>query len=158
MSDIALVHDFMTSSVVTLTPDMSVGQAARALVRRGYSGAPVVDESRRLVGVFSETDALDTLASAAFYSLPEESVGDRMSAEVVSISPDADLYAATQKLRETGLKRLPVVDGDGRLVGLVTRRDVMKALASHSGEDPSQHRVTTLEILQRLRGLADPTR
>jgi len=58
-------------------------------------------------------------------------------------------------LRETRIKRLPVVDDGGRLVGLVTRRDVMKALVEHVGGD--SHRVTTLEILQRLTGLADPT-
>jgi len=155
MSDVALVHEFMTASVVTLTPDMPIGQAARALIRRGYSGAPVIDDQRRLVGVFSETDALDTLATAAFYDLPLESVADRMSTDLVTIRPDADLFRATEVLRETRIKRLPVVDDGGRLVGLVTRRDVMKALVEHVGGD--SHRVTTLEILQRLTGLADPT-
>src|SRR5690606_29644635 len=92
-----------------------------------FSGAPVVAEDGTLVGIFSENDSLQALASAAFYVAPTGTVGEHMSRTVQTVGPDADLLRLTYLLHECRIRRLPVV-ADGRLVGLITRRDVLRAL------------------------------
>lgn len=149
-------RDLMTTSVVSLRADMPVLDAVAVLTRRGFSGAPIVDADRRVVGVLSEGDALEVLADAAFHDLPEGSVGDRMSREVETVSPDADVFELVTRFRTVHVKRLPVVE-DGRLVGLVTRRDVMDALSDICRAVHPYLRRTTMDALMERFGRHDPT-
>lgn len=119
--------EFMTHPVFTLRPDDSVMVALGALLRRGFSGAPVVDGDGRLLGVLSEQDCMRVMASAAFHQLPEGQVHEHMTCCVESISPDLDLFDVVAMLQQGSHRRLPVVS-DGRLVGIVARRDVLRAL------------------------------
>lgn len=119
--------DIMTRSVYTLSADTPVAEAATMLLKQGFSGAPVVNDAHEVVGVFSERDCMDVLADAAWNRRPEGCVADRMSDEVTSIGPDADLFAIVLMFRDNSHRRLPVLEG-GKLVGLITRRDVMRAL------------------------------
>ena len=119
--------DTMTTTVYSLRPDMLARQASRALSRRGFSGAPVIDSGGTLVGVVSGSDLIRGLAAAAFSGGPADTVEQLMSKQVETVSPDADLFAIADRLQRTGLRRLPVVV-DGHLVGIVTRGDLMRAL------------------------------
>lgn len=117
----------MTHPAFTLRPDDSVMVALEALLHRGFSGAPVVDGDGRLLGVLSETDCMRVMASAAFHAMPEGQVLEHMSSSVETISPDLDLFEVIALFQQGTHRRLPVV-ADGRLLGLVTRRDVLRAL------------------------------
>lgn len=138
------VADIMTREVVTVTPGASLRDAAMAMLRHGVSGLPVVDADGALVGIVSEADfvaqeAVHDLAvrprllgplfgreGAALASA--ETVGDVMTADVVTVVPDARISAAARRMA-AGVKRLPVVDAAGTLVGIVSRADIMAVFA-----------------------------
>ena len=143
------VAGVMTRDPVTVSPGEQIHTAAGRLARYEISGAPVVDEGR-LVGVVSEAD----LVGAAFppaaierpgspaatvlglflrgraAGLPEDAtVASVMTEDVVSTAPSASLLEAAAVMQRRGLKRLPVVDYAGHLVGIVSRSDLVAAIA-----------------------------
>lgn len=138
------VQELMTIDVVTATPDTALKDAARELAGRGISGLPVVDADDQVVGVLSEADilakevdgsrrgnALQRLlegspTSERFHAL---TVGEAMSAPAITINAARPLTEAASLMLADGINRLPVVDDDGRLVGLVTRADLVRAFA-----------------------------
>jgi predicted transcriptional regulator len=124
-----LVADLMHTSVVSLTSPMPLLDAAHTLLRAGHSGAPVVDADQRVIGVLSEADVLDVLASAAFYGSSDATVAERMSDVADTVRADDDLFALVDRFKAHPVRRLPVVDVEGRLVGIIGRHDVLEALA-----------------------------
>jgi CBS domain-containing protein len=141
------VRDFLRRDLSSLEKDTPLRQAIRFLEDSGLSSLPVVDEEGKVVGVISERDIIrallpsyvDMLHSTSFLpSLDQlkkklEEIGNHpveryMTREVVAVQPeDTDLYAADLMLRK-GLKQLPVVDREGRLVGVVRRIDLLSRL------------------------------
>lgn len=119
----------MAHPVFTLRPEQPVMEALEALLHRGYSGAPVVDGEGHLVGVLSEQDCLRVMAGAAFHAAPEGCIREHMTQRVETIAPDADLFDVVGMFQTGGHRRLPVIAG-GRLVGIVARRDVLRALGT----------------------------
>ncbi|MEQ8848345.1 CBS domain-containing protein [Botrimarina sp.] len=120
-------RDFMVKRLVTLRPEMDVMQAIRLLLRHRISGAPVVDAEGNYLGVFSEKCSMHVLLDAAYDQLPSCQVGPFMDTEAMTISEDAQLLSIAQAFLLSGYRRLPVLDEEGRLVGQVSRRDVIKA-------------------------------
>lgn len=121
-----LVSDVMTHSVVTLAPEMSLGDAAATLSTMGVSGAPVCDVEGHVVGVFSKSDVLKLDGSTA----EGARVGALMTAKVASIRDSEPLKAAIEQMAAAGVHRLIVIGADGHLAGIITPMDVIKALAS----------------------------
>lgn len=119
--------DFMITRLVTLPPEMDVLEAVRMLLSYQVSGAPVVDADGRFLGVFSEKCAMQVILDAAYDSLPTNEVRAFMDADAKTITPDADLLSIAQVFLLTHYRRLPVVDDQGRLLGQISRRDVMRA-------------------------------
>lgn len=142
------VKDVMTHLVVTLRPHDTIQQAAGMLVKNRISGAPVVEEGR-LVGVVSEADLVRVYAPPARAGSPfvavnpmmllvrgtvprrvhNTTVGDVMTKHAVSISPEDSVWEAASVIDRHGFRRLPVVDGDGYVVGILTRSDLVRAMA-----------------------------
>ncbi len=138
------VADIMTTDVVTVSPDTTVREAALTMVRHGISGLPVLDAAGALVGIVSEADfvaeeavhdgaarprLLDVLFGHGGDAIvPSEHVADMMTAPVRTVAPGASVAEAA-RLMVGGVKRLPVVDGDGKLVGIVSRADVVAVFA-----------------------------
>jgi CBS domain-containing protein len=115
------VRDVMTHLVCTAVPGDRVREVAQRLVHNGISGLPVVHRGR-LIGVLSEADIVRN---------PEARyVREVMSAKPISTTPDTSLWAAARSLERRGLKRLPVVDEEGYVVGIITRSDLVRAMAS----------------------------
>ena len=124
---IVFVRDFMTSPVSTISADLEIEDALDKLRKSGHSGAPVVDDTGKVIGVLSEVDCMRVLASAAFHGMPSGPVAAYMTRSVLSLSPDNDIFMAVARFQETRFRRFPVVD-QGKLVGIVTVADIDKAL------------------------------
>ena len=134
-----LVRDVMTTQVVTVRPQARVKEAIELLDDHQITAMPVVDGEGRLVGVVSEADVLrDALMpDRRTHEIPVQvagrtrslTVNDVMTHLPMSVTTDADLAVAASVLVDTAIKSLPVVDDDGRVVGMVSRRDVIAVLA-----------------------------
>jgi hypothetical protein len=116
----ATVRDVMTTNVVSTTADETVDEAARLLTFHDVSGLPVC-EAGRVVGVVSEADLIGKSGAT---------VGDVMSSPAVTVSESTGLEYVAEQLTQQRIRRLPVVDAEGRLVGVVSRRDVLRWAAS----------------------------
>ena len=119
-------RDFMVKKLVTLRPEMDVIDAVQRLLKNRISGAPVVDDGGRFVGVFSEKCAMQVLLDAAYEGLPSNEIRLFMDTDAQTIEPDTQLLSIAQVFLLTPYRRLPVLE-DGILVGQVSRRDVMQA-------------------------------
>jgi CBS domain-containing protein len=149
----------MTKEVVTVRPEARLIDVARALREFHISGVPVVDAADHVVGVVSETDVYRTLrrstglgsirglldlvlgsAPVRGPDLLEQSrerlrnarARDAMSSHVLSIGPSASVSEISQLMRRASVNRLPVIDDGGRLVGIVTRADVVDGLTGRT--------------------------
>ena len=117
----------MIRDVFVLRPELPVLDAVRELLQRGYSGAPVVERGR-LVGVFSERDALTALAAAHYEDDPPGTVAQHMRRDFDVVGPTADIYEVSSVFRDNPIRRVPVVDCERRLLGIVSRGDVLAVL------------------------------
>ena len=113
--------------LVTLRPDMDSLSAVRMLLRHGISGAPVVDESNRYLGVFSEKTSMRFLLRLTYEDLPSSDVRSFMNTDLNrTIGEELDLLSIVEVFLQTPYRRLPVLDGD-QLIGQISRRDVLTA-------------------------------
>ena len=137
--------EIMTTDVVTVKPDTPVAEVAAAMGRRGVSGVPVVDAGQKVVGVISEKDFLtrmgvqdaknfmslvaNCLMSKGCVALPIECAlaGDLMNSPAVTVAPATPVKDIAMLLTQKGINRVAVTDPDGRLLGLVSREDIVKA-------------------------------
>lgn len=142
------VRDVMTKDVITVRMDADIYDAARLLSEHRISGMPVVDASGRVMGVISEADILssagmrkghtfkDVLRHLLGEPLPSgkrgEKVGDIMSVPAITTGPDNDVRQVAAILNERRIKRLPVIDKSGRLVGIISRADIVRAMGKRS--------------------------
>lgn len=134
----------MTKNVITVMPDSDMRDIAKLLSLHRISGMPVVDADNRVVGIVSEADILsgmglnrehdfkDILRHMVGIPLPHANpggkAGDIMNAPAITVSADDDISAAAKILDEKRIKRLPVTDAEGRLVGIISRADIVRTL------------------------------
>jgi CBS domain-containing protein len=123
----ALVKDYMSGKLVTFTPEMDVIDAMHALVEHHIAGAPVVDHHGHLVGMLSEFDCLRTVLMASYHGERGGPVSEFMSADVKTVDADMSIVDLAEVFIESGFRRYPVLK-DNRLVGQISRRDVIRAL------------------------------
>ena len=127
MSDVATVRQYMTTKVVTFTPEMDLRRAIRLLLRHGISGAPVVDASGALVGILSKRDCLKVAFRVSYHQAEAGPVSAYMSRDVETVEADAPLVELAERFLRSTFRRYPVVER-GRLVGVISRHDVLRAL------------------------------
>ncbi len=138
MDKIPVVGDFMSRHLITVTPNANILDAIRLLLDHHISGAPVVEQTtdgRELVGIITEKDCLSVLASGAFYGMSSAKVEDYMTSPVVTIRVDADLFTVADIFLNRHYRRLPVIDLQGQLCGIVSRRDILNASRALWHED-----------------------
>jgi predicted transcriptional regulator len=127
---ILTARDLMTKNLLLFSPDQTLLEAIENLIKWRVSGAPVVDEDGRMVGMLSELDCLRMLASDEFYLQQQEDgalVSQFMSTGGRTIPPDLGIYAISHYFLTSPVRRLPVVERD-KLIGQVSRRDVLRGM------------------------------
>lgn len=152
--------DLMDRSERTLTPDLEVGAAMRELLRAGLTGAPVVGDDGRMCGILTEKDCLRAVLRQAMDGTPMTRVRDCMTREVDSVAPSSQLLDITVLFLNRPYRKLPVVDADGRVLGQVSRRDILRAIDSakdnpflYGTKDQSAHDVEGVHsAIQRALG------
>jgi CBS domain-containing protein len=150
----AVVRDIMDPDPVTVRPETPVEEVVTALRRHELPGLPVVDQEGRVVGIVTEADLVlpddhgdlhiphyINLFGGTIFLEPlsrfeqrlrkafASNAADMMTSDPDSVSPDTTVQEAARIIHESGHNRLPVVE-DGRLIGVVTRLDVLGALAA----------------------------
>lgn len=151
-----IARDLMTRDVVTVPDDMGVATVARVLAEAGISAVPVTDQAHGLLGIVAELDLLRRLAGAAdappgwLASLfaDERSLAERytrthglkardvMTRHVATVAEDATAEAIARLMEERGIRSVPVVAADGRLCGIVSRADLLRAVLAPPRRDP----------------------
>lgn len=120
------VADYMARKLVTFTPDTNVVEAMGVLLDKRISGAPVVDGDGALVGILSEVDVMEVVIQDSYYNESAGIVADYMKTEVETVDPDTDIYSLAERFRQQHRRRYPVMK-NGKLVGQISRRDVLRA-------------------------------
>ncbi|MBU2560312.1 CBS domain-containing protein [archaeon] len=153
-----LVKDAMTKDAATFSPDASVYDCAKILREKKISGAPVVDENGKVIGILSEADIIKIIESKDIninlilpspfdvLELPvrmklglddvmksakkaaSARARDAMTRKVFTVNQEDDISEATKIMAERNINRLPVMDENGKLVGIITRGDVIGAI------------------------------
>ncbi|MFZ5899167.1 MAG: CBS domain-containing protein [Bacillota bacterium] len=144
-------REIMTTEVVTVSPDDDVEKVARLLLEHHISGLPVVDGDGKLVGVITEGDLIfqEKKIRAPLYTVildtviylekPQrfvdelkrtvaQKVGELMSTRLYTVGPDASVEDIATIMVEKSINRVPVVDSDNKLVGIVSRQDIIRAI------------------------------
>ena len=134
---LSTVADIMSDAVVTLSDQVAVGDAWASLMEHGLGQAPVVDQHDVLVGLLSRADLMradrlpgphaHALVWTAFLLQP---VAEVMVTPVPSVEPETDIRRVARVLIDTGLPGLPVADQQGRVIGFVSRTDILRAVAT----------------------------
>jgi len=133
-----LVSEVMTSPALSLSRDATLDDAVELLGGSGISAVPVVDDDGRCVGIVSEADVLREplprdprahLWSTATSSTPSRTLADVMTPDPQSVGPGDDCAEVAALFARTGFKSLPVVVDDDRLVGVVSRSDILRAMS-----------------------------
>jgi CBS domain-containing protein len=150
-----VVREIMDSEAETVAPDTPVEDVVRLLRENELPGVPVIDGDGRCVGIVTEADLVlpddqgdlhiphyINLFGGTVFLEPlgrfeqrlrkafASKASDMMTSDPDTVGPDTSVRDAARLIHESGHNRLPVVDGDGRLVGVVTRVDVLGALAA----------------------------
>ena len=161
------VSDVMTTSVVTVDRITSYQEIDRLLTERKISGVPVLTMGRQVAGIVSEADLLAAENETARQARLASAIGRRwrlrkqphvnltadalMTAPAITVGPDATIPAAARLMNTHHVRRLPVVDEDGKLVGIVSRRDLLSVFLRRDADIVHDVR----QVLDEL-PLADP--
>jgi CBS domain-containing membrane protein len=135
-------ENLMRAGIEPLLPGMPLDEAAKALVRSGYKALPVVDESGSVIGMLTENDFLRRLNVDTFLQLllsmlddefelshrcHETPVSQAMTSPAITVGKDAGFAETIAAFHRHNGRSIPVVDGDGRLLGLLLRKDFISA-------------------------------
>ncbi|RQR80020.1 CBS domain-containing protein [Burkholderia sp. Bp9012] len=163
-------RDVMTTSVISASPEMSVQETAKLLVEHSISAVPVIDADGKLIGIVSEGDLvhrveigtharrrswwLELLASSRelaseYVKEHAQTVNDLMTVDVVTVAEDTPLSEVAELLERHRIKRVPVVD-NGKMAGLVSRADLVRALASDTHDKRKSFAHADVEIREAI--------
>ena len=130
MSERSRIRTYMTRELITLTPEMEINRAMNLLIDNRISGAPVLDANANLVGMLSQKDCLKAALHASYYREWGDTVADYMSDRPEALDADLDLVEAAEAFLASSFRRFPVMS-EGRLVGQISRSDLLRALSGN---------------------------
>jgi CBS domain-containing protein len=138
----------MTASVVTVRPDDSVESAARLMSELDCGALPVVDSSGRLIGIISNSD-IATRLIARRISVPHAQVSDCMTDEAFACSAESSVENCIHAMSWHQIKRLPIVDHDHRVIGIISMSDVFRYVCEQKERG---RRLGLADVLWQLAG------
>ncbi|AFY81459.1 CBS domain-containing protein [Oscillatoria acuminata] len=150
------VAEIMTRDPIVVTSQTSLDEAIQIMAERRFSGLPVVDAAGKLIGIISQGDLMwresgvtpppyiMVLDSVIYLENPAkyqrdlhkalgQTVGEVMSTNPQTIRPEKSLREAAELMHEKGVHRLPVIDSEGKPIGILTRGDIVRAMATEEG-------------------------
>lgn len=158
------VNDVMTRAVVSAYRGASFKDIVQVMIKRGITAMPVIDEGHRVAGVISESDLLAKQQrkrggkwrwfggrrDRSWAKAEALTAEDLMTTPAITIRPEATIVEAARLLDRHRIKRLPVTDEDNRLIGIVSRRDLLSVFTRTDEEIRD-------EVRHEVFALADPT-
>lgn len=150
----AQAREIMTRDVAQVKVDTPLKEVAALMARRGVSGVPVVDAADRVVGVISEKDFLKAMSAGGITSfmgvvaqclqekgckalgIRQGQAADLMSAPAVTVAEETQVLEIIKLFKEKGINRVPVLDSQGRLTGIVSRGDLLDLEPFRGGRTP----------------------
>lgn len=127
MSRLGNANDYMSTELVTFTPDTDIHRAISLLLEKRISGAPVVNDRGELVGILTKKDCLKIAFSASYHKEWGGNVSDFMSRDVQTVDADTDIVEVAERFLKSKFHRYPVTR-KARLVGIISRHDVLRSL------------------------------
>ena len=123
------VSDYMAKKLITFKPDQTMYDVMETLLKNRISGAPVVNAQNEIVGVISEGNCLKQISESRYHNLPltEAKVDQYMTTKVMTLDSNASIFDAASQFLNSRIRRFPVLD-DGKLVGQISQKDIMKAV------------------------------
>jgi len=131
------VKEYMGRTKTAFVPDMDVLRAIHILIEQKISGAPVIDEHGNLVGFLSEKDCMKVALDAGYHGESGGRVAEFMTGKVKTIDVETPIIEVAEFFLESTLRRYPVVE-ENRLVGAISRRDVLRALEVMSAPEANK--------------------
>ncbi len=130
------VSDYMTTNLITFRPNQSVLEVMNTLIRKRISGGPVVNDKNELVGIISEGDCMKQISNSRYYNQPLQDfkVEQHMATNVETIDGNMNVFDAADKFLTSKHRRFPIVE-DGKLVGQISQKDVLKAALQLKGRN-----------------------
>ncbi|WP_149274401.1 CBS domain-containing protein [Pareuzebyella sediminis] len=131
-----LVSDYMTSKLITFSPQQSILEVMEAFAKYKISGGPVMDDNGFLVGIISEADCMKQISESRYFNQPilDKNVENFMTTEVETIPHDMSIFDAAGVFDKHNRRRLPVMKDD-ILVGQISRKDIVIAALKLSGQN-----------------------
>jgi len=131
------VSDYMTRKLITFKADQGITEVMEGLLKNRVTGGPVVDDRNKLIGIISDSDLMKVLSESRYFNMPvgDQKVKDYMSTEVETISENTNIFDAAARFHKTQHRRFPVTDERGKLIGQVSRMDVIIAAVNLKGND-----------------------
>lgn len=124
------IREYMATNLITFTPDSNVMDVVNALLEKRITGAPVLNNRKEVVGMIDDKTCLKLLVASEYYNSPlsEQTVSNYMDDVLTTVKEDISISEAANIFLETKYKRLIVVDGNGKLAGQISRRDILRAI------------------------------
>jgi CBS domain-containing protein len=126
----ATVAEAMNTSVLTVDPTASIGEAAEKMIEAGVGAVVVLEDMARIVGIITERDLMRAVAQRA--RAAEARVRQWMTEGVVTIEPETEIKDAAKMMFERNFRHLPVVNKDGRLLGIASLRRLSQHEFEHA--------------------------
>ncbi len=131
-----LVEDYMSHSLITFKKDQLVVDVMEALIKNKISGAPVVDEHNKLVGMISDGDCMKQISESRYYNMP---IGDMqiekfMETDVPTIDRKVNIFDCASLFYKHNCRRFPIVE-EGKLAGMISRKDILCAALKLRGQN-----------------------
>ena len=127
----------MAKQLITFQSDTPIETAMESFLENKISGAPVLDNQGKLVGVLSEKDCMRTLFESSYYNNLGGFVREYMSTDLKTINIHDTLSNVADEFIKSRFRRFPVMEGD-KLVGQISRRDILRAIVKLSNEEQSK--------------------
>ena len=131
------IKEFMAKQLITFQSDTPIETAMESFLENKISGAPVIDNQGKLVGVLSEKDCMRTLFESSYYNNLGGFVREYMSTDLKTINIHDTLSNVADEFIKSRFRRFPVMEGD-KLVGQISRRDILRAIVKLSNEKQSK--------------------